>query len=67
MHEGAGLAPRLWYQAISGEILTHLKKQNIFLAKKLTMLERFFKLRKQLNNLEFHKQTDRQTDRQTDT
>ena len=39
MHVGAGLAPWEWYQSISGEILTHLKKKNIFLAQKLTELE----------------------------
>ena len=29
------------FQSISGEILTHLKKNNIFLAQKLTELEHF--------------------------
>ena len=36
MHVGAELA-----LSISGEILTHLEKKNIFLAQKLTELEHF--------------------------
>ena len=34
------VAPWYWYQSISGEILTHLKK-NSFLAQKFTELEHF--------------------------
>ena len=41
MQVGAALAPWEWYQSISGEILTHLKKKNIVLAQKFTKLDHF--------------------------